>query len=128
MAVLPEARRLREEAEPAVTTVDPADIRGLVTTLLDSVRRLPLSRHEGRPKPSLNAVEGCAKPGPRLFPDDGFILGLLNSDSCLPGYLFCDRPHECGEFAGDSGDDDVGVLASSSQPTESLAEPDLSLP
>ena len=38
-------------AGPAFSTVDPADIRGLVTTLLDSVRGLPQSRHEGRPKP-----------------------------------------------------------------------------
>jgi hypothetical protein len=128
MGVLPETRRLREEAEPAVTTVDPADIRGLVTTLLDSVRRLPLSRHEGRPKPPLNAVEGCAKPGPRLFPEDRFIPGSLNLVSCLPVYLSSDRPHEGGEFAGDSGDDDVGLLASSGQAAESLAEPDLRFP
>ena len=33
--------------EPVKTTVDHADIRGLGTTLLVSVRRLPLSRHEG---------------------------------------------------------------------------------
>ena len=52
-------------------TVDPADIRGLVTTLLFTVKRLPHSRHEGRPKPPLNALEGCAKPGPRLCPISG---------------------------------------------------------
>src|SRR2546422_9665392 len=50
-------------------TVDPADIRGLVTTLLFTVKRLPHSRHEGRPKPPLNALEGCAKPGPRPLLD-----------------------------------------------------------
>ena len=55
-----------EEAEPAFATVDPADIRGLVTTLLESVGRLPRSRDEGRPEPPLNALEDCAKPGPRL--------------------------------------------------------------
>jgi hypothetical protein len=51
-----------------MTTVDPADIRGLVTTLLLTVKRLPHSRHEGRPKPPLNAPEGYAKPGPHLCP------------------------------------------------------------
>ena len=51
-------------------TVDPADIRGLATTLLVSVKRLPRSRDEGRPKPPHNVVEGCAKTGaaPHLRP------------------------------------------------------------
>ena len=49
-------------------TVDPADIRGLVTTLLCTVKRLPHSRHEGRPQTPRNALEGYAKPGPRLCP------------------------------------------------------------
>ncbi len=66
--------KAREEAGPVITTVDPADIRGLVTTLLISVRRLPRSRHEGRLKPPLNAVEGCAIPGPRRFPEPAEIV------------------------------------------------------
>src|SRR4029450_2670461 len=61
--------RVREEAGPVNSTVDPADIRGLATTLLKSVGHLPRSRHEGRRQPPPNAVEGCAEPGPRLFPD-----------------------------------------------------------
>ena len=48
------------------TTVDPADIRGLATTLLASVGCLPRSRHEGLFQP-LNAIEGYTKPGLRLF-------------------------------------------------------------
>jgi hypothetical protein len=35
-----------EEAEPVKTTVDPADIRGLATTLLIPVRCRPRSRSE----------------------------------------------------------------------------------
>ncbi len=49
-----------------MTTVDHAASRGLATTLLVSVRCLPRSRPEGLVQP-LNAVEGCTKPGPRLF-------------------------------------------------------------
>jgi len=45
--------------------VDAADIRGLVTALLDSVKRVPQSKVEGRPKPAHNWVEDCVKPGPR---------------------------------------------------------------
>jgi hypothetical protein len=55
--------RHRAEAGPVMPTVDPADIRGLVTTLLVSVRRLPHSRPEGRPWPPLNAVEGLRQTG-----------------------------------------------------------------
>jgi len=56
-------------------TVDPADIRGLATTLLSSVERLPHARHEGRPPPPRYAPEGCAKPGPRLWPSRGLRAG-----------------------------------------------------
>ena len=54
-------RRLSDEREPVITTVDHADIRGLGTTLLVSVGRLPRSRHAGFLQP-LNAGEDCAKP------------------------------------------------------------------
>ena len=60
---------VRAEAGPVQPTVDPADIRGLVTTVLGSVERLPHSRHEGRPKPPHNAAEGCAKTGAAPLPD-----------------------------------------------------------
>ena len=91
MGLVSWADRLREEAGPVNATVDPADIRGLVTTLLVSVKRLPRSRHEGRPKPPLKAPEGCAKPGPRLLPDP--ILGEFFSSSVEP-HLAGDGPHE----------------------------------
>ena len=48
-----------------MTTVDHADIRGLVTTLLVSVRCLPRSRNEDFTP--LNAVEGYTIPGLPLF-------------------------------------------------------------
>ncbi len=77
-----------------MSTVDPADIRGLVTTLLDSVKRLPLSSFEDRPRPPHNAVEGDAKPRPRLCssPEDGgvqefngtsFAIAHMNAISSL---------------------------------------------
>jgi hypothetical protein len=49
-----------------MTTVDHADIRGLVTTFLASVGCLPHSRDERTLRP-LNAAEGYTKPGLRLF-------------------------------------------------------------
>src|SRR5215468_5102413 len=56
----------RQSRSQEETTVDHADIRGLGTTFLASVRCLPRSRHEGLFKP-LNAVEGCTIPGLRLY-------------------------------------------------------------
>jgi hypothetical protein len=56
-------RKSRSQYE---TTVDPADIHGLSTTLLASVGCLPRPRHEGLLQP-LNAVEGCTTLGLRLF-------------------------------------------------------------
>src|ERR687896_2231613 len=55
-------RCVSEEREPVITTVDHADIRGLGTTLLASVGRLPRSRHAGLSQP-LHAGEDCATPG-----------------------------------------------------------------
>ena len=55
-----------EELEPVRATVDPADIRGLGTTLLVSVGCLPHSRDERTLRP-LNAAEGYTKPGLHLF-------------------------------------------------------------
>jgi hypothetical protein len=49
-----------------MTTVDHADIRGLITTLLASVGCLPHSRGESTFRP-LNAAEGYTTPGLRLF-------------------------------------------------------------
>ena len=78
--------RVREEAGPVAATVDPADIRGLVTTLLVSVGRLPLSRLEGPCRPR-NGFEGCAKPGQRLFPNPA-------SNSCITS-IYTIGPTSC---------------------------------
>jgi hypothetical protein len=59
-------RRAVEEPEPVNPTVDPADIRGFVTTLLASVGCLPHARHEDACR-SRNAVKGYTTPGLRLF-------------------------------------------------------------
>jgi hypothetical protein len=58
--------RAVEGTEPGNPTVDPADLRGLVTALLASVGCLPQSRH-GDAYRALHAVEGDTTPGLRLF-------------------------------------------------------------
>src|SRR5712691_808318 len=117
--------RVREEAGPLMTTVDPADIRGLGTTLvfpssaclgLESrvgrSRLVTLSRvapFRGRaPSPTLPWCEPIWSRG------DGDLLG--------------DGPHEGGELAGDGGDADVGMLAACDETAEAFAETDLGLP
>ena len=119
-----------EETGPAISTVDPADIRGLVTTVLVSVGRLPHSRHEGRCEPPLNVLEGCANPGPRLLPE--VEVSSLSSDSFRSlsgdGHLLSDRPHEREDLPGDGRHDDVWVLAAGGEAPEPFAEPDLRFP
>ena len=61
-----------------MTTVDHADIRGLVTTFLASVGCLPHSRDERTLRP-LHAAEGYTKPGLRSLPMD---VGNLYSFGC----------------------------------------------
>src|SRR5262249_42199566 len=115
----------RQEAGPATSTVDPAEIRGLVTTLhAPSGACLALGTRVGG-TPPLNALEGCAEPGPRLLPESLLIESFF-SRGALP--LACDRPHEGEQLTGDGGDDDVGVLAPRGQTPEALAEPELGLP
>ena len=112
-------------------TVYPADIRGLVTTLLVSVKRLPHSSREGRPKPPHNAVEGCAEPRPRPRSSPGEsrrVRFLRVPGSGIQGDLLGDGPHEGDELARDGGDDDVGVLAACEEAAVALAEADLRLP
>jgi len=116
--------RLRAEAGPVMPTVDPADIRGLATTLLVSVGRLPLSRFEGRPGPPLNVIEGYAKPGPHLCSESGVHFNRLYLDGHLLGY----SPHEGDKFPGDSSDSDIAVLTAANESAEALAEPDLRFP
>jgi hypothetical protein len=59
-------RRVVEEPKPVNPTVDPADIRGFVTTCLASIGCLPHSRREDACR-SRHAVEGDTTPGLRLF-------------------------------------------------------------
>src|SRR5437867_7839758 len=122
---VPPTMRVREEARPVIATVDPADIRGLVTTLLTFVGRLPRSRHEGRPKPPLNAAEGCAKPRPRLFPDP---VELSASCSAADWHLPRDSPKEGEDLAGDGRDDDIRVLPACDHAAVPLTESHLGLP
>src|SRR5881628_3441926 len=122
---VPPTMRVREEARPVIATVDPADIRGLVTTLLTFVGRLPRSRHEGRPKPPHNAAEGCAKPRPRLLPDPA-ELSVCSSDS--DRHLSRDRPEEREDLARDGRDNDIRVLPACDHAAVPLAQPHLRLP
>src|SRR5437867_1245429 len=128
MEHVPGSGRVEEGAGPVTSTVDPADIRGLGTTLQMSVRRLPRSRLEGRLKPPRNALEDCAAPGPRPFPHPAVIrerdVMLSRRDRDLSG----DGPHEGGELACHSGDGDVGMLAACGEAAEAFAQPQLRLP
>jgi len=57
----------QEETEPVIATVDHADIRGLITTLLVSVGHLPRSRDEHLFQ-APNVFEGCANTGAASLP------------------------------------------------------------
>src|SRR5437667_10766672 len=92
--------------EPVTPTVDHADIRGLGTTLLVSVRCLPRPRHEDLSQP-LNADEGCTITGAASPPRVGrrSHAGSRLPDRALrrDGLLFGDRPHESDELTRDGG-------------------------
>src|SRR5436309_1714115 len=95
-----------KETEPVTSTVDHADIRGLGTTLLVSVRCLPRSRHEDLSQP-LNADEGCTITGAASPPrvDRRSHAGSRLPDRALRrhGLIFGDRPHESDELTRDGG-------------------------
>jgi hypothetical protein len=128
----------REETEPVNPTVDPADIRGFVTTLLVSVGRLPRSRHEDACW-SLHAVEGCTEPGLRTLPMhvENFSVENLFRSRChhlgqwalrCHHHLLGDRPHEADELTGDGHDDLVGMFPACYQASVAFAQPHLRLP
>ena len=112
-----------------ITTVDPADIRGLATTLLWSVGCLPRSRYEHQVQ-ALNVCEGCtitgAAPPPRR--SMSALLQPVCSGHRVQRRLLGDRPGEGRHFPGDGHGDHVGMLAFGGQPPVPLAEPDLCLP
>src|SRR5437762_13679894 len=102
-----------KETEPVTSTVDHADIRGLGTTLLVSVRCLPRSRHEDLSQP-LNADEGCTITGAASPPRVGrrSHAGSRLPDRALrpAGLLFGDRSHESADLMRDGGGTRGGVL------------------
>ena len=108
-----------------MSTVYPADIRGLVTTLLLSLRA-PASVYKRGSSP-LSVVEGCAQPGPDLFPKPKPIDYLI---TILSGYFHLLRygPHESNDLSGHSGRCQVWVLTSGDKPAIALAEPHLCSP
>src|SRR3989442_14414379 len=117
--------RVREEAGPLMTTVDPADIRGLGTTLVfPSGACLGLESRVGRGRlvtlSRIALIRGRA-PSPTL-------PWCETIGSRGEGDLLGDGPHEGGELAGDGGDDDVGLLALRDRTAEAPAESDLGLP
>ena len=120
-----------EETEPVNPTVDPADIRGLGTTLLASVWCLPRSRHEDACW-SLHAVEGDTTPELRLFPctlATFSMMGavLIHGLRCH-GDLFGNGPHEPHQLTGDGDDDLVGMCAAGEQSAIAFPTPHLCLP
>src|SRR5437773_2908604 len=80
-----------KETEPVTSTVDHADIRGLGTTLLVSVRCLPRSRHEDlsqpliitptrvAPSPGLRLLRGSAV---ALMPALGYRIARYAATGC----------------------------------------------
>src|SRR2546425_4861239 len=105
------------ETEPVTSTVDHADIRGLVTTLLISVGCLPRSRHEGLSQPH-NVHEGCtltgAAPPPRI--DVAPIsCRVMPSSLRRRGLRLRDRPHEPRQLSRDGRGNRVRVLAAEGQ-------------
>lgn len=111
-----EARRDR-----VLPTIDPADIRGLGTTVLGSVWRRPRSRHEGRPESPLNVVEGYADIG---GPGPPQLLVVLRPR----GHGAGDGPHEGDQFPRDRRDRHVGMLPARHEAAVAFAEPHLCLP
>jgi len=109
-------RKSRSQEE---TTVEPAAIRGLATTLRASVECLPRSRHEGL-CPPLHAIEGCTKPGPRLFRWTGTTLcnGFWAFNRLGLGYqrdLLGHSPHKSTQLPGDSDYHLVGIFPAGAQ-------------
>src|SRR5215475_4858462 len=113
--------------------VDHADIRGLGTTLLASVGCLPQSRDERTLRPR-NAVEGCTKPGLRLFRwtgEPGSTVAANQQPSlCLWGYsnVFRNSPHKGAQFPGNGDHDLIRIFAFGHQVAIAFTEPHLSLP
>src|SRR6266542_2170240 len=103
-----------KETEPVTSTVDHADIRGLGTTLLVSVRCLPRSRHEDLSQP-LNADEDCTITGaaspPRVGRRSYEHWGSPERALRPPRLLLGNGPHEANELARDGGGDRVRVFA-----------------
>ena len=112
------------------TTVDHADIRGLATTLLVSVRCLPRSKGEDL-KP-LNAVEAYTIGGRHLVRWTENFLDSRQNKPCpvlgVHGHLLGDSPPEGRRFAGDGDHHLIGVLAAGTELPVPLAQSHLGLP
>src|SRR6266700_2396802 len=100
-----EQGRVREEAWPLITTVDPADIRGLGTTLV-----VPSSACLG--------LESRVGLGRLVTPSR---VAPYRDHAPSPTLPWC-------ETIGSGGDDDVGMLAFGDEAAEALAQADLGLP
>jgi len=102
-----------------MTTVDPADIRGLGTTLVfPSSACLGLESRVGQGR--LVTLTRVAPPGPRPSRP---CRGSRGAGYAVMGPPWR-WPHEGGELASDGGDHDVGMLAACDEAVEALAETD----
>jgi hypothetical protein len=110
------------------TTVGPADIRGLATTLLGSVGCLPRARPEGFLSPH-NADEVGTKPRLRLFQwivKTLFTLEVELRDAWIlwgHRYLLSNGPHTSAQFPGDGHNYPIGVFAACAQLSIAFTEP-----
>ena len=105
------------EKEPVLAPVDHADLRGVATTCLTSVGRLPRSRHAGC-LPPLHAGEDGATPG--RPPVQGAEWGS-SQRVVRHGHVAGDRPDEGGHFPGDRHPHGVGMLPPRREGWETLA-------
>jgi len=124
-----------EEKEPGITTVDPADIRGLAPTFLVSVGGLPRSRSEDFSP--LNAVEGDTTPGLHLFRwtwEPSLETLPLDAGPIQPpslgghGDLLGNGPQKRAQLTGKRDHDVMRVFPPCAELPRAFAQADLCLP
>ena len=127
------ARDPSEEPEPVRPTVDPADIRGLATTLRASVGCLPRSRHEGCLTslftPSrVTPHRGCASADGRGNLLTLSIRGIWLVAYGVTGTCWAMAHMKAHQFPGDGDHHLIGVFAACTQLPVAFTQAYLRLP
>src|SRR5262245_36923737 len=125
-----------EETEPVMTTVDHADIRGLATTLLVSVRCLPQSRNEdfNLLTPSrVTPYRGCLS-SKGLSPFPLTLCGTLDAGTIQPpslgrhGDLLGNGPHKRAQLPGNRNHNLIRIFPPCAELPIAFTQSDLGLP